>query len=274
MSANPFAVNSAQITDIIQESPSIKTLRLDPKDKFEFSTGQFAELTVPDKGEAPFTPSSSMYNTDYIDITIMKTGFVTNHIHQLEPGNRVGLRGPFGNEYPLEDWENKDILIMGGGVGMAPTRSLLLSLLDRKEDFNRIIYLVGARTPKDMIYKDEVEEWRKYKDVEIIRGVDEVPEGQEWNEEVGLITTLIEKIDINPENNPAVVCGPPVMMKFSTLELIDYGYSEENIYLSMEKKMYCGHGQCRHCMIGNYYTCKDGPVFTYHQIKDEENIWK
>ncbi|MCF7885631.1 MAG: FAD/NAD(P)-binding protein [Candidatus Marinimicrobia bacterium] len=271
---NPFEVVPADVTQVIQESPTIKTLRVLPQENFDFETGQFAEFSIPDVGEAPFTPSSSMYNTDYLDFTIMKTGFVTEKTHEVEKGATIGLRGPFGSSYPIHAWEGKDVLIMGGGVGMAPTRSLLLSLIDKIGKYNSVTYLAGARTPEDMIYKEEVKEWRSVSGVNVIRGVDEVPAGQEWNEEVGLITTLLEKIDLQPDGNPVVVCGPPIMMKFSTFELLDYGYSEENIFLSMEKKMYCGHGQCRHCMIGEYYSCKDGPVFTYDKIKDEENIWE
>ena len=271
---NPFEVIPFRIDDVIRESSLIATLRLGNDKNFTFDTGQFAELSVPGKGEAPFTPSSSMYTKDYVDFTIMKTGFVTELIQQMKPGDTVGLRGPFGSKYPVDQWKNKDILIMGGGVGMAPTRSLLLSLIDRLDDFKSVTYLTGARTPDDMIYKDEVKEWRSHKKVTVIRGVDEVPEGQQWDEEVCLITKLLNKVEIDPKNNPVVVCGPPVMMKFSTLDLLEYGYDEDDIYLSMEKKMYCGHGQCRHCMIGEYYSCKDGPVFTYQKIKDEENIWE
>jgi NAD(P)H-flavin reductase len=271
---NPFEVIPAEVIKVIQESPTIKTLRVIPEQDFTFETGQFAEFSVPGIGEAPFTPSSSENTKDYLDFTIMKTGFVTDRVHAIEEGATVGLRGPFGSSYPIQEWEGRDVLIMGGGVGMAPTRSLLLSLIDNVEKYNSITYLTGARTPRDMIYKDEVKQWRAVSGVEVIRGVDEVPDGQDWDEEVGLITTLLEKIDLDPQGNPAVVCGPPIMMKFSTFDLVDYGYSDENIFLSMEKKMYCGHGQCRHCMIGEYYSCKDGPVFTYDKIKDEENIWE
>lgn len=271
---NPYQVIPAEVEEVIQESPTIKTLRVLPEQDFSFDTGQFAEFSLPGVGEAPFTPSSSMHNQEYLDFTIMKTGFVTDRVHEIEAGATIGLRGPFGHGYPINDWKGQDILIMGGGVGMAPTRSLLLSLIDNIEDYNSVTYLTGARTPQDMIYKDEVKEWSSVSRVKVIRGVDQVPDDQDWNEEVGLITTLLDKIDVKAQDNPAVVCGPPVMMKFSTFELQDYGFKDENIFLSMEKKMYCGHGQCRHCMIGEYYSCKDGPVFTYDKIKDEENIWE
>jgi len=271
---NPYQVIPATIYDIVQESPLIRTLRVQPEEPISFQTGQFIELTIPGIGEGPFTPSSSHYVSDVMDITIMKAGFVTEYVHKTEIGDRVGLRGPFGSRYPLEKFEGKDLLILGGGCGLAPLRSLFLTLLHDVEKYNSITFLAGAKTPKDCIYKDEATEWRKYDNVNFLRAVDVVPNGEEWDEEVGVVTTLLNKIDIDPQNNPAVVCGPPIMMKYGTFDLLDAGYKEENIYLSMEKKMYCGFGECRHCVMGNYYACKDGPVFTYAQIKDEEDIWE
>ncbi|MCK4297822.1 MAG: FAD/NAD(P)-binding protein [Candidatus Marinimicrobia bacterium] len=272
--ANPYDVIPATIYEIIEESPTIRTLRLRPESPVSFKTGQFVELTIPNIGEGPFTPSSSHYITEEIDITIMKTGFVTEYVHKARVGDAVGLRGPYGKGYPIEEWKDKNILIMGGGVGMAPTRSLFLTLLHDIDDYNSITFLAGARAPKEMIYKQHIDEWRKHDKVNFLRAVDKIPEGERWSEEVCLITKLLEKIDIDPKDNPVIVCGPPVMMKFGTLDLLEYGYADKNIYLSMEKKMYCGFGQCRHCVMGKYYACKDGPVFTYDMIKNEENIWE
>lgn len=270
---NPYEVISADVYDVIEESPLIKTLRLKPAKKIPFKTGQFIELTIPGIGEGPFTPSSSHFIDETLDVTIMKTGFVTEYVHKVKVGDTVALRGPYGSHYPLEKFEGKDLLILGGGCGLAPLRSLFLTLLHEVEKYKSITFYAGAKTPKDCIYKDEVTGWKKYQNVKFIRSVDMVPEGEEWNEDVGVVTVLLKYLKIDPVNNPAVVCGPPVMMKFGTLDLLKYGYKEENLYLSMEKKMYCGFGQCRHCVIGPYFACKDGPVFTYSQIKDEEGIW-
>ena len=274
MSNNVYKVIPAKIFEVIDESPLIRTLRLRPESEFDFQTGQFAELTIPNIGEGPFTPSSSQYEKEILEFTIMKAGFVTEYVHKAIQGEIVGLRGPFGSGYPIEKWEGKDVLIMGGGVGMAPTRSLFLSLVHNIDKYKSITFIAGARTPLDMIYKQHIEKWRKIEKVNFICAVDKVPDGQKWNEEVCLITKLLDKIKIDPKDNPVVVCGPPIMMKFGTIDLIDYGYADKDIYLSMEKKMYCGHGQCRHCVIGKYYACKDGPVFTYDMIKNEENIWE
>jgi len=272
--ANPYAIIPATIYEIIEESPTIRTLRLRPQTAIPFRTGQFIELSVPNVGEGPFTPSSSHFISEVMDVTIMKAGFVTDYVHRLKIGDTVGLRGPYGKSYPIEKFEGRDILIMGGGVGMAPTRSLFLTLLDELDKYRSITFLAGARTPGDMIYKYQIEEWRQIEKVNFIRAVDRVPDGQVWNEHVCLITKLLNQIHIDPHDNPVIVCGPPVMMKFGTFDLLKYGYAPKDIYLSMEKKMYCGFGQCRHCVIGPYYACKDGPVFTYEMIQNEENIWE
>ncbi|MCK4358433.1 MAG: FAD/NAD(P)-binding protein [Candidatus Cloacimonetes bacterium] len=271
---NPYEVLKADVLDIITESPTIKTFRIKPEKSFEFETGQFVELTVPGIGEAPFTPSSSHYEKEEMDITIMKAGFVTGAVHRLKKGDVLGIRGPYGKGYPLDKFKGKDVLLLGGGVGLAPLRCLLLTLIHDIDDYKSITVCFGARTPEDMIYKDHFDVWRKYDKIHLFRSVDTIPEGQKWDEKVGVVTVLLDDIKINTEDAVAVACGPPVMMKFGTFALVDKGFKDENIYLSMEKKMYCGFGQCRHCVMGKYYACKDGPVFTYDVIKDEEKIWE
>ena len=270
---NPYEVIPATVYDVHQESPMIRTLRLHPRDPIHFHTGQFIELSIPGIGEGPFTPSSSHFEAEEMDVTIMKTGFLTEYVHQVKPGDTVGIRGPFGSWYPLDKFEGRDILILGGGCGLAPLRSLFLTLLHEADRYRSITFLVGAKSPRECIYKDESTGWKDHEHVTFLRAVDEVPEGEEWHEDVCLVTGLLERIEIDPADNPAVVCGPPVMMKFGTRDLLQLGFREENLYLSMEKKMYCGFGQCRHCVMGSYYACKDGPVFTYQQIKNEEAIW-
>lgn len=273
MNPNPYDVIPAVIEETIPESSLILTLRLRPERPLPFRTGQFIELSLPGVGEAPFTPSSSHFVSDVIDVTVMKAGFVTEQVHLSRPGDRVGLRGPFGSFYPLDKFEGKDLLILGGGCGLAPLRSLFLTLLDESDKYNSITFYAGSKTPQDCIYKDAFPKWRSHPKVRLIRAVDAVPAGETWNEDVCLVTKLLAKLKIDPHANPAVVCGPPVMMKYGTLDLLKLGFREENIYLSMEKKMYCGIGQCRHCLMGEYYVCKHGPVFTYAQIKNEEGLW-
>jgi len=272
MKENPYQPLNAEIVDIIDESALIKTFVVTPDETFRFRTGQFVELTLPGVGEAPFTPSSSPADTEKMDFTIMKAGAVTSLLHDCDKGQKVGVRGPFGNGYPLDDFAGKDVYIVGGGVGLAPIRSLFLSLLDRIKDFNSVVCRFGAKTPKDFIYKDSLfGPWQNLDGVDMKLTADEADGNWEYN--VGLVTTILSKDDVDIKNAVVVVCGPPIMMKFVTFELVEFGFPDTAIYLSMEKNMSCGIGKCGHCMIGKYYVCKDGPVFTYDQIKDYPNIW-
>jgi len=270
---NPYQPIKAEIKGVFPETSNIKTFVLRPRVLFPFETGQFVELTVPGVGEAPFTPSSSPEIEEKMEVTVMKVGVMTSALHEMKPGEWVGLRGPFGRGYPLTDFVRKEIVIVGGGVGLAPLRSLFLALVHRLEDYERIVFCYGARSPSDILYKNAIlNEWLKLDPRMSFRiTVDKGDDG--WKGNVGLVTTTLDDLDINIPNSIAVVCGPPVMMKFSTFKLIDLGYRPEQIYLSMEKNMSCGIGKCGHCQLGKYYVCKDGPVFSYDQIKDAREIW-
>jgi NAD(P)H-flavin reductase len=268
---NIFRPIEAAIEDIIVESPTIKTFVFRPKEEFCFQAGQFVELTFPGIGEAPFTPSSDPNIKDRFDVTIMKVGRVTNILHSICKDNSVGIRGPYGKGYPLENFHGKDVLIVGGGVGLAPLRSLLFSLFSEIEKYNKVLLRYGARTGQDMIYKNAIPEWAKKDKVDVVTTVD--VGDPSWQGNVGVVTTIIKDLPINMSQAVSVVCGPPIMMKFVTLKLLDLGFKPQDIYLSMEKNMSCGLGKCGHCRIGKYYSCKDGPVFTYEQLKDIYDIW-
>jgi NAD(P)H-flavin reductase len=257
---------------VIPETPNIKTFVLRPEEDVEFQTGQFIELSVPGMGEAPFTPSSSPLEKGKMDVTIMEAGRVTKKLHSLSAGATLGLRGPYGKGYPLAEFADKDILILGGGVGLAPLRSLLFALFADQARFPRIILCYGARTPSDLVYKEALKEWATKGGVEVHVTVDNADNG--WTGNVGVVTTLLDKISVDPARTPAVVCGPPVMMKFGTFRLIEMGFRPENLYLSMEKNMSCGLGKCGHCRLGPHYVCKDGPVFTYDKILNLREIWE
>lgn len=273
MSENPYQPVNGKIVDIIDESPTIKSFVVVPEEQIKFETGQFVELTLPGEGEAPFTPSSPPTDSEKMEITIMKAGRVTALLHQCNKGQKVGIRGPFGNGYPLNDFVGKEVYIVGGGVGLAPIRSLFLTLVDRIKDFKSVVCRFGSRTPDDFIYKSDLfGPWQKIKDVNMKLTVDEA-NGQ-WKDNVGVVTNILEPNDVDIKNSVAVVCGPPIMMKYTTLKLLEFGFGAENIYLSMEKNMSCGIGKCGHCMIGKFYVCKDGPVFTYEQIKNYPDIWE
>ena len=274
---NPYQPIKAEIQDIIPETPNIKTFVIKPEGPLEFKAGQFVQLTVPGIGEAPFTPSSSPYEKEKIEVTVMQTGTVTSALHSLAPDQVVGVRGPYGKEYSLSHFQDKEILIVGGGVGLAPLRSLFFTLVHNIEKYKRVLFCYGAKTPSDIVYKSGVlKDWQKI-NPEIIHFRITVDEGdKDWKGNVGLVTYTLDNLDEEIKDikkSVAVVCGPPVMMKFTTLKLIDLGYGLADIFLSMEKNMSCGVGKCGHCQMGKFLVCRDGPVLTYDQIKDIPTIW-
>jgi len=268
---NIYKPQEAIIEDVIVESPNIKTFVLRLKEPFEFKTGQFVELSLPGIGEAPFTPSSDPNIKNKIEATIMNVGRVTSLLHTSPKNISLGIRGPYGQGYPLDKFEGKDILIVGGGVGLAPLRSLLFSLFAKIDKYNKVVLRYGARTPDDIIYKESIPSWAKIKKVDVVTSVDTAD--AKWKGNVGLVTTILKDLPVDLKKAVAIVCGPPIMMKFATLKLLDFGFKPQDIYLSMEKNMSCGLGKCGHCRIGKYYVCKDGPVFTYEQLKELHDIW-
>ena len=268
---NPYRPIKAEVIEVITETPSIKTIRIEPKEPITFKTGQFVELTVPGVGEAPFTPSSRPAIKNLMELTIMNVGKVTEKVHELKKGDIVGVRGPFGKGYPIDSFKGKEILVVGGGCGFAPIRSLMYELFDRSGEFKKLFFRGGCKTPQELLYRGEIADWAKRKDLDLKLTVDKGDSG--WKGNVGVVTTILDGVEMDYESGIAIVCGPPIMMKFSTKKLIEMGFKEENIYLSMEKNMSCGIGKCGHCRIGTYYACKDGPVFTYDKIKNFSNIW-
>ena len=268
---NPYRPIEAKVLEVITETPTIRTIRLGPKQEIGFKTGQFIELTIPGVGEAPFTPSSRPWVKEMMEVTVMNVGKVTESIHRLKKGDTVGLRGPFGNGYPLETFLGQEVLVVGGGCGFAPIRSLMYEFFDRSGDFKKLFFRGGGKTPKDFLYKEETAEWAARKDIDVVLTVDE-GDGS-WKGKVGLVTTILDGIDMDMKSGYAVVCGPLVMMKFATGKLKEMGFKDGNIYLSMEKNMSCGIGKCGHCRLGPYYVCKDGPVFQYSAIKHFPDMW-
>jgi NAD(P)H-flavin reductase len=262
----------AELVEVIEESPTIKSFVLVPEQEFSFATGQFVELTLNGTGEAPFTPSSSPLVKDRIEITIMKAGYVTEKIHNLKPGEIMGIRGPYGRGYPLDRLYGKEILIVGGGCGFAPLRSLLYNLEAEKDKVRKVTFCYGSKNPAECIYKPYIENLKTIEKFEVYRTVDVADET--WAGEVGVATVLLDKVEVNIDDSVAVVCGPPIMMKFGVMKLLEMGYTDKQIFLSMEKNMSCGLGKCGHCMMGEYFVCKDGPVFSYNEIKDQPDIWK
>ncbi len=268
---NPYSPIKTEVLDVITETPTIKTLRLKPEIPITFKTGQFIELTVPGVGEAPFTPSSQPAVKEEMEVTIMRVGKVTEKIHELKKGDIVGLRGPMGQGYPVDSFQGKEIVVVGGGCGLAPLRSLMYELFSRSGQFKKVLFRGGCKTPKEMLYREEIHGWHQRDDLNIKLTVDKGDES--WKGNVGVVTTILDNLEVDCAQAIAIVCGPPVAMKFSTKKLLELGFRENNIYLSMEKNMSCGIGKCGHCRLGTYYGCKDGPVFTYDKIKNFHGIW-
>ncbi len=274
MSQSLYMPIPATIERIEDETPSIKTFTIQPSEPISFAAGQFVELTVPGVGEAPFTPSSSPAVTDRMDITIMRTGRVTDRLHQMIPGEEVGVRGPYGRGYPLEAFRDRVVVIAGGGCGAGPLRALILTLLEDPSAYGKLIVRYGARSPQDLVFRDAAERrWGRAGDVDVLLTVDVGTEG--WDGHVGVLPTILTEqyLVTRPESSVAVMCGPPVMMRFTTLKLLERGFAPHDIYLSLERNMSCGVGKCGHCRLDRFHVCKDGPVFSYEEIESLPRLW-
>ncbi len=264
----------AEVTDIKKETPTIKTFHFKLAKPVTFKAGQFMQLTVPGIGEAPFTPSSRPGEVQEMEITILKTGRVTDVLHnEVKVGDRLGLRGPFGKGYPIDKFIGKEILIIGGGVGLAPLRSLIYALFDRVDDLKKISICYGTKTTKDQCFKDEYDKWAAMPKTSLNLTIDVLC--PDWEGTVGVVTCLLEKdrLDVDVRNSYTVSCGPQIMLKFVTIKLMEVGFKPEQIYLSMNRRMSCGVGKCGRCNIGPYYLCKDGPDLCYADIKDYPNVF-
>lgn len=269
---NPYYPIDTVVEDIITETPTIKTFCLKPARPIPFKAGQFMQLTVPGIGEAPFTPSSDPNVSDRMEITILRTGKVTDALHDLKPGAAVGLRGPFGKGYPLDKLVGKEVLVVGGGVGLAPLRALIYALFADPSKYERVSIKYGARMPEELCFRRQYDEWSRIApNVDLAVTIDVPAAG--WDGRVGLVTTLLDDLDINLDESYALSCGPEIMLKFVTLKLLEVGYKPPQIYLSMNRKMSCGMGKCGRCNVGHYYLCVDGPDMCYDRIKHVPNVF-
>lgn len=231
--------------------------------------GQFVELSVFGVGEAPISISSSpSRSTGTFELCVRRAGSVTGAMHRLEPGDIVGLRGPLGRGFPIQRFRGKDLLFAPGGLGLAPLRSLIQQVLDDRRNFGKITILYGARHPSELLFTDELEQWRNQPNVEVHLTVDRPDD--DWKGNVGVITTLFPRISLYALNTVAVTVGPTVMYRFVLMELLGKGIPEGNIWLSLERRMKCGVGKCGHCQMNHLYACTDGPAFCYAQIKGVE----
>jgi len=232
------------------------------------SPGQFVEVSAYGIGEAPISISSSPSKKGRFELCIRQVGTLTNVLKNYEKGDLLGIRGPYGKGYPMEQLLGKDILIIAGGIGLVPLRSLIHYVLDNRKDFGRLIILYGAKTPDELLFKEELADWTTREDVEFHMTVDQGDAA--WTGKTGVITTLIPSLKLNLNTTFAAITGPPIMYKFVIMSLKSKQLGDDHIYVSLERRMKCGVGKCGHCQINGVYCCQDGPVFNYADIKPLE----
>jgi len=226
---------------------------------------QFVQVSMFGIGEAPISISSSPTVSDTFELCVRNVGSVTSAIHRLKPGDKVGIRGPFGNGFPTEKILGKDVLFVCGGLGLAPLRSLIRWSLEHRRSFGRLITFYGSKNPSELLYKNELEQWKNSQEMEFHVTVDRPDDS--WTGNTGVITTLFNRVQLDPLKTVAVVVGPPVMYKFVILELLKRAVMESRIYVSLERRMRCGLGKCGHCQMNGIYVCQEGPVFCYSDVK-------
>lgn len=272
IAGNPYVPAMATVKERIQETGNIVTLRVvfdDPEVQkaFHHEPGQVGQLSLFGVGESTFVINSApSVCKDYLQFSVMSTGEVTNAIHKLSVGDKVGVRAPLGNYFPYEQWKGKNILFVGGGIGMAPIRTIMLHLLEHKKDYGDLTLLYGSRSPDAFAFSYEMDEWLKNPDLNCTFSIDGPADG--WQHKVGLIPNVLLEMAVPPENTIAVLCGPPIMIKFTVAALDKMGFAHENIVTTLEKRMKCGIGICGRCNIGGKYVCVDGPVFSWAELKN------
>jgi len=274
----------AIIDNIRDETGDVRTFTMRFKDpaiqeSLSYRSGQFFEVSIFGVGEMPISITSTPSRKGFFQLSVKNVGLVSAALHSLPPGSQVGIRGPFGNGFHYEKVFGKDLLFVGGGIGLAPLRSLINNVLDNRKNFGRIAILYGARTPGDLVFKDEFKVWQNKPDVTMLVTVDRgdeslsracppaAGESREWTGNVGVVTTLLPKVQIETESTIAFVCGPPVMIPFVIKDLLRLGFTDDTIITTLERHMKCGVGKCGHCCIGHKYVCVDGPVFSYREMK-------
>lgn len=257
-----------KVTKVIKDTHDTFTLELESQlisPEFSFKPGQFNMIYLHGVGEIPISISGNPADHQKIIHTTRMVGTVTKEMGKLIVGDLVGVRGPFGTAWPMKLAEGKDVVIVTGGIGLAPLRPAIYHILANRKKYGRLVLLYGARTPQDILYKKELESWKKQKVADIFLTVDR--SDSKWKGNVGLVTTLVKKAPFDPDNTIVFICGPEVMMRFVWLEIEKRSIKKENVFISMERNMKCGIGHCGHCQFGAEFVCKDGPVFRFSDVE-------
>ncbi|SHF45959.1 NAD(P)H-flavin reductase [Desulfofundulus australicus DSM 11792] len=263
--------NFIETEDNLIHTFTLEFLREEDEKSFQYLPGQFAEVSVFGTGEAPFGIASSPTEPGHLKFSVAKVGVVTTTLHQLPEGTILGVRGPLGNNYPLEEFKGKNLVVIGGGFAFTTLRSLITYILhpEHRGDYGDLTVIYGARNPGLLLYKEELAEWEKRSDINLVCTIDRPVEG--WNGRVGFVPAVTKEVAPSANNAYAVICGPPVMIKFTMPVLEELGFPPERIIMSLENRMKCGIGMCGRCNVGNKYVCKDGPVFTRAQLNQLPN---
>ncbi len=263
--ASLYLGRAATVTAIRTLTDKEKLFDLElPDGPLGHAPGQFLEVSLPGYGEAPISISSSPTVPERLQLCVRNVGTVTGALHRLSPGAQVGIRGPFGRGFPVDRMRGRNILVVAGGLGLAPLRSLIGYVLDRRSEFGHLTILVGARTPAELLFCEEYAGWERPHDVDVHVTVDRPAEG--WSGHVGVITTLFPKIQIDPKTTIVTIVGPPVMYRFALAETFSKGVPPDQVYVSLERRMKCGVGKCGHCQMNGVYVCQKGPVFSYAEV--------
>ncbi|MFH1258303.1 MAG: FAD/NAD(P)-binding protein [Elusimicrobiota bacterium] len=271
---SPYRTVPAEIVSVKSYTPLEKFFRLKIKSEppLDYQPGQFMEISVFGAGEAPISicssPTDEGTKKGCFELTVRKVGNLTSALHALNPGDVVGVRGPFGKGFPIDNFFGNDLLIVAGGLGIVPLRGLIRYIMHQRKDFGDVTILLGCKTPDEMLFSDEIKQWGKHIDISFECTVDKGDE--DWKGNIGLITNLIPGVNLNPVRTYAVVVGPPIMYKFVIKELLRKGIPDRQIIVSLERQMKCGLGKCGHCQMEGLYVCQNGPVFKYRDIKNVE----
>lgn len=266
---NPFLPYLATLKTTVPLTPDIKLLGVeleapDIKASFDYKPGQFALLSAFGEGEAPFGIVSLAGQGDGLEFAVRRIGTVTRALQELEPGDTLGVRGPFGNWFPLGDYEGKNIIIIGGGIGMAPLRPVINRVLQHRDNYEELLIINGARTPQDLVFQAEFPVWMSAPQTKVELTVDRGDD--HWKGRVALVPDVVKELAPSPGDAIAIICGPPIMIRFTIAKLRNLGFKDDQIVTTLEAKMKCGLGKCARCNIGEKYVCQDGPVFTLEQI--------